>query len=215
MAAYFDRVDAAERKVFGSPRFLPANVRQFIMQRGDINHLDLSLLAPTLGSDYFLVFSGSYLKGPLLDFLLEKGAVNIHAGLSPYYRGMSCNFWACHENRPDLVGSTIHLLSKGLDSGPILFHALPKAAPMDPFELGMKGVQAAHSGLALHIREGSLKSLEPVPQDKNLELKYAKSAEFTDAVARAYLDRLTTPGEIGRQLADRDDTQFLRPFIPG
>ena len=46
-------------------------------------------------------------------------------GVSPYYRGTSCNFWAIYDDNPSYVGSTIHLLSKGLDSGDILFHCIP------------------------------------------------------------------------------------------
>jgi len=42
-------------------------------------------------------------------------------GISPYYRGNDCNFWALNDNNPHLVGSTIHLLSKGLDNG---FHVV-------------------------------------------------------------------------------------------
>ena len=61
----------------------------------------------------------------MIDFLI-KDAINIHMGISPYYRGSSCNFWAIYDGNPSYVGATIHLLSKGLDSGDILFHCLPK-----------------------------------------------------------------------------------------
>lgn len=213
MAAYFERVNAAEHEVFGIPRFLPRNVRQFAMQRGDVNFLDLSHLGEALDSEYFIIFSGSYLKGNVLDLLMDKRAVNIHAGVSPYFRGMSCNFWACFQNRPDLVGCTVHLLSKGLDSGPMLFHALPKAKPMDPFVLGMEAVKAAHLGVVHYIQEGSLNSLEPVPQDRRLEMKYTKGSEFTDEIVLSYMDKLATTDEIGKRLAERDESQFLRPFI--
>lgn len=47
-------------------------------------------------------------------------------GLSPYYRGTDCNFWALYDKKPQYVGATIHLLSKGIDSGPTLYHALSK-----------------------------------------------------------------------------------------
>ena len=214
MAAYFDHVNRAEFDVFGSPRFLPTSVRQFIMQRGDINFLDPAILGPALDSDYFVIFSGSYIKGPLLEILLEKSAVNIHAGVSPFYRGMACNFWACQQDRPDLVGSTIHLLSKGLDSGPILFHALPKAQPSGSFELGMNAVNAAHLGVVEHIKDGTLSDLEPVVQDKSLELKHSKGADFTDAVAREYLKDMAPANEIGKRLENRDNSMFIRPFIP-
>ena len=33
-------------------------------------------------------------------------------GLSPFYRGSSCNFWAIKDKKPEFVGSTIHYLSK-------------------------------------------------------------------------------------------------------
>ena len=48
-------------------------------------------------------------------------------GISPYYRGTDCNFWALYDNNSHLVGSTIHYLSKGIDSGPILYHAISTA----------------------------------------------------------------------------------------
>ena len=32
-------------------------------------------------------------------------------GVSPYYRGCDCNFWALYDNNPHLVGATIHICS--------------------------------------------------------------------------------------------------------
>ena len=46
-------------------------------------------------------------------------------GISPYYRGSACNFWALYDKNPQFVGATIHYLSEGLDDGDILFHVLP------------------------------------------------------------------------------------------
>ena len=43
-------------------------------------------------------------------------------GISPYYRGTDCNFWALYDGNPHLVGATIHYLSEGLDSGDIAYH---------------------------------------------------------------------------------------------
>ena len=42
-------------------------------------------------------------------------------GVSPYYRGADCNFWALYDSNYHLVGSTIHYLSKGIDSGDIIY----------------------------------------------------------------------------------------------
>ena len=87
----------------------------------------MQLLTPALSSDHFVVFGFSCIKGPLGDFLVKHRAKNIHMGVSPYYRGALCNFWALFDARPDLVGATINVLSKKLDGGSMLFHALPEA----------------------------------------------------------------------------------------
>ncbi len=46
--------------------------------------------------------------------------VNMHAGITPRYRGVHGGYWALAEGRPDLVGTTIHLIDTGIDTGPPL-----------------------------------------------------------------------------------------------
>ena len=213
MEGYFDRVNAAERNVFGGPRFQAPGIRQLVVQRGDLNLLDLEAMRPALDSDFFVVFGVSYIKGALIDFLVAKRAVNIHMGASPYYRGASCNFWALYDGRPDYVGATIHLLSKGLDSGPMLFHAFPEARAWDPFLLGMKSVEAAHKGVVEHLRRGDLLDLDPKVQDKSLQIRYSRGADFTDACVDGYLDSPPSKDTIKAAMDQRDGDLFLHPYI--
>jgi hypothetical protein len=213
MQRYFARVIAAEGGVFGRPRFLPKNVRQLAIKMGDLGPTDLDALAPALSSDYYIVFGASFIKGPLIDVLLGERAVNIHMGVSPYYRGSSTNFWAMYDGRPEMVGATIHLLGRGLDSGPMLFHAFPAPAAVDPFVYGMLAVQSAHAALVDHLRHGTLAGIEPVDQDKSKELRYTRNADFTDAVAAEYLGRLPTPEDLRASLAEREPSLFLRPHF--
>ena len=213
MQEYFGRVLAAERDIFGRPGFAAGNVAQLPIKMGDLKLLDLETLEPALDSDLFIVFGASYIKGPLCELLVERRAYNIHMGVSPRYRGSSTNFWALHDGRPDLVGATIHLLTAGLDSGPILFHALPAAQRIDPFLLGMCAVRVAHRGLVERIRSGELQAAKALPQDKSLELRYTRNADFTDSVARQYLDHSPSPDSIENELRERDLRQFVRPFV--
>ena len=90
MQEYFSNVITAERKVFGEITFLPSNVRTVALKSGDLNMTSKAQIADALSSDVFVVFGASYIKGWLIDFLVEKNAFNIHMGLSPYYRGSSC-----------------------------------------------------------------------------------------------------------------------------
>jgi folate-dependent phosphoribosylglycinamide formyltransferase PurN len=213
MQDYFSRVTAAEAEVFGRPRFAPANVRQLPIRMGDINQLEMDALSDALTADAFIVFGASFIRGPLCDQLVARRAVNIHMGVSPHYRGSGTNFWAMYDRRADLVGATIHLLTRGLDSGPMLFHALPPADAVDPFVHGMRAVRAAHAAVVHHLKQGTLLDLQPAAQDKARQLRYSRHTDFTDQVAAEYLTRLPTASEMRAALSRRDMNQFHRPQV--
>lgn len=213
MQDYFTRVIAAEAEVFGRPRFAPANVRQLPIRMGDVNWLEPDSLADALEADAFIVFGASFIRGWLCDELVARRAVNIHMGVSPHYRGSGTNFWAMYDRRPDLVGATIHLLTRGLDSGPMLFHALPPAEAVDPFVHGMRAVRSAHAAVVHHLKQGTLLSLQSVQQDKGRQIRYSRHIDFTDQVAAEYLSRLPTAAEMRSALIRRDMGLFHLPQV--
>jgi methionyl-tRNA formyltransferase len=190
MQRYFEKVTRSERTIFGEVNFLPNNVRTLAVKSGDLNLLTRDQLAEALQSDIYIVFGASFIKGWLIDFLIANQALNIHMGISPYYRGSSCNFWACYDNNPSYVGATIHILSKGLDSGDILFHCLPKLVEGDsPFDFTMRSVLAAHYGLCQSIRGRSILRMGREKQDRSNEVRYTRSADFNDDIADEFLNR--------------------------
>lgn len=209
MQEYFGHVMESEKNIFGDVRYLPSKVRSLPIKMGDLNRLSLSAFEDALDSDYFIVFGASFIKGELIEELVKRRAINIHMGVSPHYRGSSCNFWAADDGNFDLVGSTVHLLSKGLDSGPILFHAMPKAEEVSAFDLGMKAVRAAHLGLAEAIKSGDIGKYDSISQDKTQEIKYTRNSQFNDSVARKYLDKKISPQEICEKIANRDPSRFV------
>ncbi len=213
MRDYFTRVTQAEQEVFGPVAFTPRNVRILVSKLGDMSKAPLDMLRPALDADVFVVFGASYIKGELCEYLVDHGALNIHMGVSPYFRGSGCNFWALVDGRPDLVGATIHFLSKGLDSGPMLFHALPAEGDADGFQLGMLAVRAAHAGLVDFLSRSDWTSVEPVKQDKSGEIRYSRYSDFTDEVVEAYLGAQPKPEAIRASVSARDMSLFLRPFV--
>ena len=46
--------------------------------------------------------------------------VNLHAGITPRYRGVHGGYWALAEHHPEWVGTTVHLVDPGIDTGGIL-----------------------------------------------------------------------------------------------
>jgi folate-dependent phosphoribosylglycinamide formyltransferase PurN len=209
MQQYFTQVISAEHKVFGSLSFLPSNVASFAVKSGDLGLIERDVLAPALDSDVFLVFGSSYIKGWLADELISKRAINIHMGLSPYYRGSSCNFWALYDNRESYVGATVHLLSKGLDSGDILYHCIPQARSGDTsFDYSMRAVEVAHRSVVERILNGEIFTMPAVKQDRALEVRYTRNADFTDEVAAEFLARKAPP-----QASRGDLPTLLHPYV--
>ncbi len=49
--------------------------------------------------------------------------VNVHAGITPRYRGVHGGYWAFADGRPELAGTTVHLVDAGIDTGGILGQA--------------------------------------------------------------------------------------------
>ena len=124
----------------------------------------------------------------LADFLVEHKAINIHAGISPYYRGTDCNFWALYDDNPHLVGTTIHLLSKGLDSGPMLYHAMSNLKS-NPFEYTMSTIKSAFHSIAERIKDNSIFKINPEVQDKSKEIRYSKKNEFNEEIVKEYFEK--------------------------
>lgn len=212
MRSYFSNVLNAEKKLFGDLSFLASNVRALPIKMGDVNFIQKEQLHDALNSDVYVVFGASYIKGWLLDFLISKVSLNIHMGLSPYYRGSSCNFWALYDNRPEYVGATIHLLSKELDGGSMLYHALPLLQNEDPFTFTMKAVQAAQESLVEIIASNEFSKFTPQLQDKSMEIRYTRNADFTDEVAAEYLSRNINSEKLQAMLSSASAPKLLHPF---
>jgi len=187
MNKYFKNVNIAQNKLFGDS-YVKKDIKILPIQSGDLNKCSLNFLSDFLKSDIYVVFGSSYIKGDLVDFLIKKKTINIHMGVSPYYRGCDCNFWALYDNNPHLVGATIHMLSKGLDSGPTLYHAMSNLKS-NPFEYTMSTVKSAFHSLVERIQDKSIFNVEPIIQDKSKEIRYSKKNEFNESIVNDYFKK--------------------------
>ncbi len=189
---YFKNVNDAQMKLFGNSyiRNCSKKISLLPVIKGDLNRCSLSSLSNFLKSDLYIIYGSSYIKGDLANFLVKHKAINIHIGVSPYYRGTDCNFWALYDENPHLVGSTIHILTKGLDSGPILYHAMSNIKT-NPYEYTMSTVKAAFHSIVDRIRDGSIFKIEVEKQNKAKEIRYSKNIEFNEEILKKYLNKKT------------------------
>jgi len=114
--------------------------------------------------DVVVVYGTSLIKPPLLTRFAGR-LINMHLGLSPYYRGTATNFYPLVNGEPQYVGATIHLIDAGIDSGPIVHHARPDIVAHDgPHTVGCKAILAGIEALSRALTEFEAGRMETVPQ---------------------------------------------------
>lgn len=72
-----------------------------------------------LDADWFLLGQPGILKPQVLA-LARHGVLNAHPGWLPDYRGLSPATWALASGEPQRLGSTLHLVDAGIDTGAIV-----------------------------------------------------------------------------------------------
>ena len=169
---YFVKVSKAEIKIFNHQAVKPVSKNLFFRSLifGELSNLKKEKIKNFLKSDLYIIFGSSYIKGELLRFLVKKKAINIHMGISPYYRGSDCNFWALYDDNAHLVGATIHYLSK-IDGGKILYHSLT-TYNNDKFLYTMKSVKSAVDSIVKKIKTKSLFTINSVSQNSFNQIRY-------------------------------------------
>ncbi|HJL16254.1 MAG TPA: formyl transferase [Sandaracinaceae bacterium LLY-WYZ-13_1] len=75
-----------------------------------------------LQPDVVVINGTRIVKGAVLDST-EAPFVNMHAGITPRYRGVHGAYWALAEQHPELCGVTVHLVDRGIDTGGVLRQA--------------------------------------------------------------------------------------------
>lgn len=71
-----------------------------------------------LSPDILVIYGTSIIPDEVLG-LSRIITLNMHTGISPYYRGTSCSFWPIHNREPILVGATVHECTSNIDGGRI------------------------------------------------------------------------------------------------
>ena len=143
---HFAARDAAEAAYFADHAVVRADTRR--VEPGGCNDAAEIERMRQISPDVVLVFGTGMLRQPLIDTFPGR-ILNIHLGLSPYYRGAGTNFWPLVNREPEYCGATIHFLDAGVDTGPIVAHVRPEIRSGDgPHDIGNRTIVAAADALA-------------------------------------------------------------------
>lgn len=126
-----------ENKLIGSNNLsnfkrhvLEKNINIFnVNNRLELNNLVSNTSFNSINFDYdaIVVYGSWILDDPIFEFLNKTNIkfINIHGGISPFFRGSSTLLWPLVLSQPELMGFTIHELDNQIDHGPILKYIFP------------------------------------------------------------------------------------------
>ena len=138
-------------------------------------------------------FGSSIIRGPLLTLLPPGRFINLHLGLSPYYRGSGTNFWPFVNGELEYVGSTILHIDAGIDTGDIIAHIRPGIEKGDDVHaVGCRVIRESAAALIEvmgMVQEG--RGLNRVKQWRPDGARYYRSGDFNEEILSIYKNNLS------------------------
>ena len=89
------------------------------IKKGMINDPSIVDNIILLNADIVICYGSSLIKPDLIDAYKGK-FLNVHLGLSPYYKGSGTNIFPIIDKRPEMVGATFMYIDQGIDTGDII-----------------------------------------------------------------------------------------------
>jgi methionyl-tRNA formyltransferase len=146
---------------------------------------EIDALAPCL-----LVTLGGAIYGDALLASARGLALNLHSGWCPTYRGTNTVEWTLYRRDLARLGSTVHVLTSGLDAGPILRRSTACVIPGDTVATCFARVVALGTDLMCEVVDEIIRSDEVVVYDQ------------PEAAGRSYLGKELSRD--ARRLIDAD-----------
>jgi len=207
---HFAERDTVERRLLGDEFDFPDTLRLEV-PNGAINSPAVFEWVQRHVPNVVVLYGTSIVRPPLLDYYARQ-AINLHLGLSPYYRGSGTNFWPLVHRQPECVGATIHLATARVDAGPILAQVRPEAEIGDrAHELGTKTIMAGFDlmprVLCLYV-EGKV---QPQPQDLSHGHVFRRR-DFNAAAVRRMWHHFDT-GMMAEYLAEAEPRYRRYPIV--
>jgi hypothetical protein len=181
---HFDERDEVEKEMLGHFIDFP-EVDRLMIKFGELNSLSVYNWVLEHNPDLILLYGSGIVKNPILSFY-ENRIINLHLGLSPYYRGSGTNFWPLVFEQPECVGATIHLAINKVDAGSILHQLRPEIEKNDRVhEIGTKTIIKATKEISTVLKKylSNPGQVQPVIQDQGIG-KIFKNKDFNAEVLK-------------------------------
>lgn len=180
--------------------------------KGAINDDEIVNEISELNPDIIISFGCSIIKSSLLDNFKGK-FVNIHLGLSPYYRGTATNFFPFVNEEVSCVGVTFMHIDSGIDTGAIIHQMRPGIFPGDTIhQIGNRLISemaAVCEKIIIHFDE--LANMNPIVIEEGNARVYRKKDFTEETVSVMY--QVFESGIIDKYLENKVNFDLQFPIL--
>lgn len=197
VASHLERLREAEKKWFNQngPGQAPEK-----LEVQDINSPEIISWAEQQKFEVVCLFGTAILKDGWLSAFPGR-IVNLHLGLSPFYRGSATLFWPFVNQELHLLGTTIHLASAKVDAGDIIERVDADLLPgEDYYAITNRLIRDSIDCFADATKAYLLGQKSPSSQER-IQGKYYRKADFNEKALFSVLDYVQSglsPQEIER-----------------
>lgn len=214
---HFAERHVAELGTFGDlkGREVFAGLPVIACEREDLNGPQVCAFIRAQAPDLVVITGTGMVREPLFAVLPDM-VINVHIGLSPWYRGAAGLFWPFYNLEPAWTGVTLHRIDRNADSGPILHQCSPGLRRGDGIhDVAVRAVTVAREDLVrLVTRYRDRGRLDERPQKVAGRL-YLTSAFRPEHLRIIYdmFDNRMVDRYLDGDLARREPT-LIRPNLP-
>lgn len=136
--------------------------------------------------DYLFVYGTGIIAEDIID-AFDGRIINMHLGLSPFYRGAGTNFYPILNKEPEYCGVTIHFLDAGIDTGEMISRGRAVIKPNDnPHTLGCRIIKVGIQLIIESTDKINQSDFKPEKQDLSIGKVYYRKDFSADKVLKVY-----------------------------
>ena len=124
---HFENRFKIEEEAYGDLNYsdIFSKFKTIFVESNQLNSDYISEIIKKFRPDFAFIFGVNIIKNPVLE-VLPKDKINLHLGLSPWYKGGATLFWPFYMLQPQFAGVTFHQISEKPDAGEVIHQTVPE-----------------------------------------------------------------------------------------
>jgi folate-dependent phosphoribosylglycinamide formyltransferase PurN len=213
LESHFIEREKTEKLFFGNNISFPTTVEVINLPFGQLNSEETVEVLEKNEINLVLLFGTSLIKPLILDHFPDR-VINLHLGLSPYYKGSGTNFFPIVNEEFECIGATFHIATNQVDAGALLhqFRLNDLAENETIHSIGNKVILKAGQLYPKIVQEFISKKIKLHQQNPVADFHEYRIKDFTPTSLRKALNVLSNNG-IGNYLKQQNERIKSKPIL--